>query len=144
MGLTPAEIRHVRLGRGFFGYRRGPTDQLVDEVVQSFEEVWRERADFADKIEHLEEELVRFKELELLLRQTLVSAERASNELRSQAKREAEVIVEEAHTEARAILNGARLDRERMRAETHKMRTQLAAALAVIEEAEEGSTAEAA
>ena len=89
MSLSPVEIRHVRLGRGLFGYRRRNVDDLVEEVTRSFEDVWRARADLADEVERLENDLVRYRELETLLRSTLVSAERASQELLEQARREA-------------------------------------------------------
>src|SRR5487761_1247221 len=76
MALTPVEILHMTPGTGFFGYKRGPTDRLLAEIFTSFEDVWRERADLADKVEQLEHDLVRYRELEALLRTTLVSAER--------------------------------------------------------------------
>jgi len=85
MALTPVEIRHIKLGRSLAGYSRAAVDQLLEDVIDSFEQVWRERADLADKIERLDEDLVRYRELESLLRTTLVSAERASQELKEQA-----------------------------------------------------------
>ena len=54
MGMTPAEIRHVPIRRALWGYRRTAVEHLLDDCADSFEEVWRERADFADRIEHLE------------------------------------------------------------------------------------------
>ncbi len=107
MALTPVEIRHIRLGRGFRGYKRHSVDTLLVEVAESFEDVWRERADLADKVETLESDLQRHKELEGLLRTTLVSAERSAHEQKDQARREAGLIVEEAHAEARAIARRA-------------------------------------
>src|SRR2546426_142288 len=101
MALTPVEIRHLQPSTGFMGYKRGPTDRLLVEIAESFEDVWRERADLADKVESLEADLVRFRELEALLRTTLVSAERAAAELKDQARREADLILGEAHAEAR-------------------------------------------
>ena len=80
MALTPVEIRHLTPGRGLFGYKSGPTDRLLEEIAASFEDVWRERADLADRVEQLEADLVRYRELEALLRTTLVSAERASGD----------------------------------------------------------------
>ena len=64
MALTPVEIRHLSFPRHLLGYRRGAVDTVLREVVDSFEDVWRDRADLADKVEHLEGELVRFRELE--------------------------------------------------------------------------------
>ena len=77
MALTPVEIRHLKPARGFLGYKRAVVDRLLAEIAESYEDVWRERADLADKVEQLELDLVRHKELEGLLRTTLVSAESA-------------------------------------------------------------------
>lgn len=133
MSLSPAEIRHAELRRGLFGYRRTSVDELLESVVDSFEQVWRERADLVDRVEQLDGELVRYRELETLLRATLVSAERASHELRAQARKEAELIVGEARTEARGIVREARAERERLAADSHRLRASLRAALEVLD-----------
>jgi cell division initiation protein len=133
MALTPVEIRHIKPSRSLFGYNRRVVDELLDDVVDSFEVVWRERADLADKVERLEEDLVRYRELETLLRTTLVSAERASQELREQARREAEVLLEEAHAESRSIRRDALAELERMRTESARVRSLLTAALTTLE-----------
>jgi cell division initiation protein len=134
MAITPVEIRHIKVTRSLFGYSRGVVDKLLEDIIDSFEEVWRERADLADKIERLEEDLVRYRELETLLRTTLVSAERASQELKEQARRESRLLLDEAHAEARKIKRDAVADLERMRSEAHRIRTLLGAALATIGE----------
>jgi cell division initiation protein len=137
MALTPVEIRHMTPGTGLFGYKRAAMDRLLDEIAMSFEDVWRERADLADKIEQLETDLVRFRELEALLRTTLVSAERASAEMKEQARREAELILGEARAEARSLQRTARSENERLTAESRKLRAQLRAALEAIDEVED-------
>src|SRR5438309_5377489 len=104
MTLTPVEIRHLKPARSIVGgYKRIAVDALMDEIVASFEDVWRERADLADKVEQLQADLVRFRELENLLRTTLVSAEQAAEQLKGHARREAELILSEAQAEAREI-----------------------------------------
>jgi len=133
MALTPVEIRHIKPSRSLLGYNRKVVDELLEDVVESFEQVWRERADLADKVERLEADLVRYRELETLLRTTLVSAERASQELREQARREASVMLEEAHSEARGIKREALADRERMRMDAARIRSLLGAALSTLE-----------
>ncbi len=138
MSYTPVEIRHVKLRRGIFGYGRRHVDRLLEEITESFETVWRERADHSDRVELLENELKRHRELEGLLRTTLVSAERAAHELKDQAKREAESIVSEARAEARTITRAARSDRELLSAEARRMRLLLHAALDALDEADDG------
>ena len=135
MALTPVEIRHLKpaksIGRG---YRRTAVDGLFEEIAVSFEDVWRERADLADKVEQLDADLVRYRELEALLRTTLVSAEKAAVTLKEQARKEAELIVQEAQAEARSITRRARGDHDRLLAEVRRMRSLLRAALATVED----------
>lgn len=123
MSLTPAEIRHAKIGRRLFGYDRNATDGLLAEIVVSFEQAWRERADLRDKIEELEGELARQKEIEGALRNTLISAERMAEDVRGQARREADVIVSEARSTARDIVSGAEAQRERIHGEIRRLRT---------------------
>ncbi|MEP6813869.1 MAG: DivIVA domain-containing protein [Actinomycetota bacterium] len=134
MALTPVEIRHLHPSTGFMGYNRGATDRLLVEIAESFEDVWRERADLADKVEQLEADLVRFRELEGLLRTTLVSAERASAEVKEQARREADLVLGEAHAEARKLQRDAIGENERLVAESRRLRTALRMALETLED----------
>ena len=134
MPLTPVEIRHVRLGRGLLGYRRQATDRLLEEIVDSFEEVWRERADVQDQNERLESDIARYRDLETLLRKTLVTAERSSEELREQARREADVVLAEARVEARRITQAALAERDHLRAEASRIRALLRSALDITDE----------
>jgi cell division initiation protein len=136
MTITPVELHHIRLKRGLLGYRRGPVDELIAEIADSFEEVWRQRADYADRIEQLEGELSRHRDLESLLRTTLVSAEKSAHELKDQAKREAELVVGEAHAEAREVTRAAAAERERLLADARKVRALLEAALDAVADAD--------
>jgi len=141
MALTPVEIRHLKPPKAFFrGYRRHTIDQLLDEIVVSFEDVWRERADLADTVEQLEADLVRYRELESLLRTTLVSAEKAAVTLREQAGKEADLIVEEARAEAREITRRARGEHERLVAEVQRIQSLLRGALGIVDEAPAASS----
>jgi cell division initiation protein len=139
MALTPVEIRHIALGRSLFGYRRAATDRLLEEIAESFEDVWRNRADLAERVEQLENDLVRYRELETLLRTTLVSAERAAGELKEQAKREADLIVSEAQSEGRAITRRARAERDQLTRDAQRVRALLSSALATLEPVPDGA-----
>jgi len=142
MTITPVELHHIRLRRGLVGYRRTAVDRLIEEIADSFEEVWRQRADYADRIEQLEDELARHRDLETLLRTTLVSAEKSAHELKDQAKREAGLVLEEAHAEARAVTRAAAAEQARLLAEARKVRALLEAALDAVDDA--GADAQAA
>jgi cell division septum initiation protein DivIVA len=137
MTYAPVELRHVRFKRSLLGYRRSAVHHLLDEVADSFEAVWRERADLTDRCEQLETDLAKQQEVEVLLRTTLVSAERAATELRDQAKQEAGALLEEAHAEARAITREARASREALVLDARRIRALLQAALGTLDDSED-------
>ena len=85
MSITPVEVRHAQLSRAPLGYSRRATDNLLEAVAQSYEQTWWERADLRDEVERLQAELARFKDMERLLRDTMMSAEKAAEDLRSQS-----------------------------------------------------------
>jgi cell division initiation protein len=135
----------VKLGRSLFGgYKKDELERLMEDVADSFEEVWRERGELADKLEDLEKLLADVKQRESLLASTLVSAERAAVEAKEAAKREAELIVAEAHQEARSVTRAAQTERERLFAEARRIETLLRAALGMVEETKQGGAPSAA
>ena len=133
MSLTPVESRHIQFRRGLFGFRPAAVRKAMEDIADSFEAVWRERADLMQRVEDLEAELERHVELENLLRQTLVSAERAAQDLKEQARREADVIVTEANAESRRIVRDAITEKERLSADARRVQAILRRALEVVE-----------
>ena len=136
MRYTPVELRHVKPPRRFLGYKRSEVDQLLEDVAESFEEVWRERGELADKLEDAEKILDDVKQREALLASTLVAAERTAVEAIERAKREAEIIVAEAHQESRSITRSAQNERERLFNEARRVETLLRSALSMVEESQ--------
>jgi len=134
MALTPVEIRHLELKRGLFGYRKSVVHRMMDDIAESFESVWRERSQLAERVEELETEVSRHVELEGLLRSTLVSAERAAQDMKEVARREADVIVTEANGEARKILRDAITEKESLMNDVRRIQALLRSALGVVEE----------
>jgi DivIVA domain-containing protein len=135
MPYTPVELRHVKPPRTLVrGYRRAAVDELLVDVADSFELVWRERAEFADRLEELSKEVASFRAREELLATTLVTAEKAAAEATERAHKQAELIVQEAHGEARSILRTAQGERERLFAETRRVEALLRSALGLVQE----------
>lgn len=135
MPLTPVEIRHIELKGGLFGYRKRAVHLVLDDVADSFEVVWRDRARLVERVEELETEVTRHVELEGLLRSTLISAERASQEMKESARREADVIVTEANAEARKILRDAITQKQGLMGDVRRIQALLRSTLEVVAEA---------
>ena len=142
MTYSPVELRHVSLKRRLLGYDRAAVDAMLDDVASSYEQVWRERVDLGDRIERLEEELSRHKELENLLRATLLSAEQAANAVRDKGRTDADALIAEARDEARDITRRARAERESLLLDSRRIRLLLNAALDAIDEVPEDEISE--
>ena len=142
MRYTPVELRHVKPAKGFLGYKRAEVDRLVQDVADSFEEVWGERGELADKLEDMEKRLGEVQQRETLLASTLVAAEKTSAEAIEGAKRQAEIIIAEAHQESRSITRAAQSERERLFVEVRRIETLLRAALGMVEETQTGTPGE--
>src|SRR3984893_4674210 len=125
MALTPVEIRHLKIGKRLFGYSKDETDRLLLEVLESFEDGWRDLADFASKMDKLEGDLESFRDTEALLRITLVSAEKTAAEHKDVARREAEVILKEAHAASRQVTRGSHSELQRLPAAARRIRSLL-------------------
>src|SRR3954464_3085620 len=137
MRYTPVELRHLQVGRTTFrGYKRAEVDALLVDIADSFAEVWRDRGELTDKLEDVEQCLEEVKQRENLLAATLVAAEKTAAAAIESAKREAEVIVAEAHQESRSITRAGQNERERLFAEVRRIETLLRAALGMVEEAD--------
>jgi cell division septum initiation protein DivIVA len=137
MAVAPVEIRHVKLKRSLIGgFRRGPVEGLLEEIAQSYEDVWREREDLRDRVEHLDNELRSHRELESLFRETLLSAEKSATKVKEHARSEAELVLREAHSAARSITQEALVEREKLLGEATRVRALLQAALTSVETAE--------
>jgi cell division septum initiation protein DivIVA len=144
MALAPVELPHVQLHRALLGYRPSSVNRLLEEVRESFEEVWREREELRDRVEELEVAITQHREVEGLLRETLLQAERTAHDVKGQAQSEAEQIVKDAHTEARSITQEALAERERLSADTARVRAVLESALAIVDEVPQAEASQAA
>jgi cell division initiation protein len=133
--LTPPEIQHQPL-KGGRGYAREGVDALLEEVTSSYEQVWLERDELRSRVTELERELASFREAEHVLTETLVTAQRAAEDVRSKAEKEAEQFKEQAlagtrsaKLEAERELDDVRAEIERLRALDRKLRSNLLATL---------------
>lgn len=134
MSLSPVEIRHVEIRRTILGgFRVASVLELLAEIADSFEDLLRERADLAVRLNELEAQAKKHREIEALLRSTLISAERAALDSKEQARRESDSIVQEAHAEARRVTREAVAEERRLEDAVSKIRAQLRTALESLE-----------
>jgi cell division initiation protein len=106
MPLTPLDVENARFRTALRGLDRGDVDHFRLEVIASLEEYTELLARLKGRVRELEGELARFRDNEETLKNSMVLAQRTSDELIAAAKLRAEAIVEQARAEAQAVRRG--------------------------------------
>lgn len=121
MFLSPPEIQHQKLKSRLGSYDREEVDELLENVAASYEHVWHERDEALRRVAGLEQQLRDYEELERLLRDSLVTGQRAAEEVKAEAAKQSETLIQEARAKADKIVTGAQRERETINAEIARL-----------------------
>lgn len=107
MALTPMEIHNKEFSKTFRGYNEEEVDEFLDEIVVDYERLYKENLDFKDRVAMLSDEIRHYKAVEDTLKETLVTAQKAADDVVENSKKKAELIIQEAENQAREIIANA-------------------------------------
>jgi cell division initiation protein len=105
--LTPLDIHNKEFRKSFRGYCEDEVDEFLDLVVAEFERILRLNEDLQASIAGLESRLEHYKGLEETLKNAILLAQKAADEIRESAVREAGITRKEAVMDAERIRNQA-------------------------------------
>jgi cell division initiation protein len=100
MPIRPVDVRRKEFKSSFRGYDANQVDDFLDAVADEFERNYTENQRMREEVSSLRDRLQQFEDLEGSIRDALVHAEQASNDLRRAAAQEAEGIKQSAQREA--------------------------------------------
>lgn len=123
MELTPLEIKKQEFKRSFKGYDIHEVDSFLDTVSLQYEELIKENYNLKEQIEHLTNEIERYKNLEKVLQDTLTAATKSSSDIRTNAMKEAELIKKNAQLEAETYLQTSRVELNNLKNEIKNLIT---------------------
>ena len=108
MRLTPLDLRRARFSSAVRGFNREEVSGFLDEAATDFERTVRHADQARQEADALQAQLEEHESREATRRETLITAQRVSCEVRETAKREAELIVAEARQHANNLVREAR------------------------------------
>lgn len=114
MKLTPLDIRHKEFRRAMRGYSDEEVDVFLDEVADEFERLFQENTELRDRVEQLMEQVRQYESLKETLQKTLVSAQQQSDEMRANARKEAELIIKDSEIKGRDLLGESYAEKQRL------------------------------
>ena len=107
MKLTPQDILNQQFKIRVKGYDKEEVNHFLIQIAETLESEILERERLKKDLDIAKEKLVKFGKREEVLRETLVSAQKFSHEIKINAERETELIIKEAEMKAEAIINDA-------------------------------------
>jgi cell division initiation protein len=105
--LSKIDILNKPFSRSFRGYTPAEVDAFLSEVGEELARLTEEKQKLEAKASVLEQALTEHRGREATLRDTLVTTQKMVEDVKSQARKEAELIVREAEGRARALLDEA-------------------------------------
>lgn len=132
----PIDLEQPSLRKSLLGYERASTDRLLSGAARSLQDVLVENGTLRQEVERLRAEAGIVREQEKVLKEVLVIAQKAADETRIAAQRQADVILEEARQSALAErmncqqkISEMRWDLERLRNERNRFSEEFKALL---------------
>ncbi|ARU62326.1 cell division protein DivIVA [Tumebacillus avium] len=126
MPLTPLDIHNKEFGRSFRGYDEDEVNEFLDRVIKDYEGLIRENRDLEEKLATLEERLSHFHNIEDSLSKSIIVAQETAEEVKSNARKESQLIIKEAEKNADRILNEALSKSRRAAMELDELQKQAA------------------
>lgn len=101
MNLTPTEIRNRDFKQRWLGgFDMDEVDAFLKTVAVEFEALVNENAELSARVKSIEGELNEFRQKRQLLEDALLSAQKIIDDMRANAKKEAELILKGAEMQA--------------------------------------------
>ena len=107
MDVTPHDLRNAELREAFRGYRPDEVEELLERAAVTLERMHERNRQLQEKIAGLEAEGSTAKEMESVLRQTLLLAQRTSDETVTAAHEKSRQLIEEAEDRAMTLTSEA-------------------------------------
>lgn len=125
MKLSPLDIQHMDFPTGLNGYSRKQVREFLERVAAELEDTLRQNQQLRDAQQERDARISELQGSEAELKRVVIAAERIANEIRENAKREAELIVSEAEQKRSQILSDADSRRERLVNEAEQKRAEV-------------------
>jgi len=107
MRITPIEIQQHQFKTRLLGYDTAAVDTFLEMLADELERLHKQNNELKESLARTRTALEQMRDREKMLQDTLVTAQQVTDELKSNARKEAEVLLAEAHLEGEKVVRGA-------------------------------------
>lgn len=121
--LSPLDIESKKFIKSTFGgYNRADVEKFMELILVDYEKLYRENIALKDKANTLSDAVDHYKSMEDTMQSTLLVAQSASDEVKSNAAEKARLIVEEANGKAGDIIKNANAEMQKSAEKTEQLK----------------------
>ncbi len=124
MPLTPLDIHNKEFSRRLRGYDEDEVNEFLDQVIKDYEGMIRDNKDLQNQLLAVQERLDHFANLEETLSKTIIVAQEAADEVKNNAKKEAQLIIKESEKNADRIINESLSKARKISMEVEELKKQ--------------------
>lgn len=126
MKISPLDLRQATFHKIFRGYEPGEVHRFLDLVRIEMESLRQENQALKDELQQALRRLSELREQEGMLRDALMTAQKVGDDLRSNAEREAELVIGDAELKSSRMLGDAMEKVQELRSQIVELRQQKA------------------
>ncbi|HLR22974.1 MAG TPA: DivIVA domain-containing protein [Pseudogracilibacillus sp.] len=124
MVLSPLDIHNKEFTRGIRGFNVDEVNEFLDQVKKDYEITIRKNKELNKNLKEMQEQMEHYADIEETLNKSIVVAQETSEELKANARKEAQLIKKEAEKNADRIVNDALSESRKIAYETEEMKRQ--------------------
>ncbi|MHB8880784.1 MAG: DivIVA domain-containing protein [Thermodesulfovibrionales bacterium] len=107
MRITPLDIQQKNFPMKFRGFDVEEVFAFLEVIREEMEELLRENATLKEGVQRAENHVREYKDMETTLRETLVTAQQMVEDYKTNARKEAELLMKEAELKADTLIKEA-------------------------------------
>jgi len=107
MRITPLDIQQKQFPMKIRGFDVEEVYAFLEVIREEMEDLLRENASLKENVQRLENQLKEHRDMETTLKETLMTAQQMVDDYKSNARKEAELVVKEAELKSDSILKEA-------------------------------------
>jgi cell division initiation protein len=124
MPITPIDIQQQQFKSRLMGYDKAGVDQFLESLANEIERLFRQNQDLQEELARTRSSLAEMREREATLKETLLTTQKVTDELKSNARREAELVLADAEVRAERVMRNAEDRRLQLIAEIQEIKRQ--------------------
>jgi cell division initiation protein len=124
MRITALDLQQQQFKARFRGYDRLEVESFLGMVAEELETQVRENQALREQLRQMEVEITRHQEREQMLKNTLMTAQKVTEDLKDNAKKESQLLIKTAELKGEKILEQAQLRAAKVQEEIAELKRQ--------------------